>query len=247
MKKILTTLAVSAFTAGAFAQGFINWSGSGTSLIGQTNGTTYSSFVPAGGLALTGTVGGTMANNAANTTALGYQGYYYELLTSTTAVADPSTVLGLGTWSDTGLGATNTFNVNTPGRIIQAGGGALVSAGNWPVGNTQAIILVGWSANLGSSWSTVLGELQNWGTQGAAFVNNTANAAYFGVSSFGSGVQSVASTGTGNQVIGVSPGEIFNNSSSPMQLNELGVVPEPGTMALAALGGASMLLFRRKK
>ena len=31
------------------------------------------------------------------------------------------------------------------------------------------------------------------------------------------------------------------------QLVEVSTVPEPGTLALAALGGASLLLFRRKK
>jgi hypothetical protein len=94
----------------------------------------------------------------------------------------------------------------------------------------------------------VLNELQNWSTQGLAFGNNGANAAYFGVSAFGSGVQAVASSVTGNQVIGAGAGEIYNPSSNPMMMNELGVtVPEPGTLALAALGGASMLLFRRKK
>jgi len=248
MKKILTTLVASAFTAGAFAQGFINWSGSGTSLIGQTNGTAYSSFeTSSGSPVLTGTQGGTMANNAANTTALGYQGYYYELLTSTTAVAAPTTVAGLSAWLDTGLGATNTFNANTPGRIIQANSGATIGVNNWPVNATQAIILVGWSANLGSTWATVLNELQNWSTQGSSFANNSSHEAFFGVSSFGSGIQAVASTGSANQVIGAGNGEIFNNSASPMLLNELAVVPEPGTLALAAIGGASLLLFRRKK
>jgi hypothetical protein len=247
MKKILTTLAISATTVAAFAQGYINWTGAGTSLIGQTNGTAYSSFVPGGGTALSGSQGSTLPNTSGNNTALGYSGYYYELLTSATAVAAPTTVAGLSAWSDTGLGATShgTF----AGRINQTGGSVDTQVSNWAVGATQDVILVGWSANLGATWSTVLGELQNWGTQGAAFGNNTANAAYFGVSSFGSGVQAVASTTTGNSVIQNNTGTIYNPSTSPMLLNELGVtvVPEPGTMALAALGGASMLLFRRKK
>jgi len=247
MKKILITLVASAFTAGAFAQGFINWTASGGNLVGQTNGTTYSSFEQAGGTALTGTQGNTVQNNLANNVALGYAGYYYELLTSTTASSAPTTVAGLSAWSDTGLSATNAFN--TTGRVIQVGGSADTAVNNWPVNATQAVILVGWSANLGNTWATVLGELQNWSTQGLLFLNNSANAAYFGVSSFGSGAQAVASTVTGNQVIGAANGEIQNNSVNPMQLNELGVtiVPEPGTLALAAIGGASLLLFRRKK
>jgi len=250
MKKILTTLAVSGLTLGAFAQGFINWTGAGSSMIVQTNGTVYSSFEQAGSATLTGTVGATLPNSAANNTAIGYQGYYYELLTSVSAVAAPTTVGGLAAWLDTGLYATNSFSASA-GRVIQtgpSGASALTGVNHWPADTTQAVLLVGWSANLGSTWSTVLNELQNWSTLGAAFGNNTPNAAYFGVSSFGSGVASVASTETANQVIGAAAGEIFNNASSPVQLDELGnVVPEPGTLALAALGGASLLLFRRRK
>jgi len=245
MKKILTTLAVSGLSMAAFAQGYINWSGSSVSLISQTNGTVYSSFEPStGAAAASGTQGATMVNNAGNNTALGYSGYYYELLTSASASSAPTTTAGLSAWADTGLGATSS--TLAAGRLTQVNSGATVAVNNWPVGNSQAIILVGWSANLGSSWSTVLGELTQWSADQAAFIG--ANAAYFGESSFGSGVQSVASTGSANQVIGAGAGEIYNPGANPMQLNELAViVPEPATFALAAIGGASLLLFRRRK
>jgi hypothetical protein len=244
MKKILTTLAASALTIGAFAQGYVNWTGSSVSLIVQTNGAAYSSFVPAGTATLTGTQGNTLLNSSGSTAALGYAGYYYELLTSTTASGAPTTMSGLSAWSDTGLGATGSATFT--GRIAQTGGSSDTLVNNWPVSATQAIILVGWSANLGTSWSTVLTDLQNWSTDGSPFTG--ANAAYFGVSAFGSGVQAVASSLSGNQVIGAGTGEILNNSSGPMLLNELGVtVPEPSTLALAAIGGASLLMFRRKK
>jgi hypothetical protein len=249
MKKILATLAVSGLSAAAFAQGYINWTGAAGYVVAQTNGTTYSSFEPStGAAALAGTVGNTMVNNAAGSAALGYSGYYFELLTSATASAAPTTPGGFSTWADTGLGATNTSNVNTPGRLLQQGASTLAAVNNWPAGNSQAIILVGWSANMGSSWATVLNELQNWGNFQGLYGDNTANAAYFGVSAFGSGVQSVASTGTGNQVLGTGTGEVYNPGTSPMQLNELATtVPEPATFALAAIGGASLLLFRRRK
>lgn len=228
----------------AFAQGFINWTGAGASLYGQTNGTAYSSFEASSGAPNGGSVGFTLNNTAANNTALGYNGYYYELLTSATASAAPTTTAGLGAWSDTGLSATNSFSTAF-GRVIQVAGSADTAVNNWPVGNTQAILMVGWSANLGTTWATVLNELNNWSTYAGTFVG--ANAAYFGVSAFGSGVQAVASSVTGNQVIGAGAGEIYNPSTSPMVMNQLYSVPEPGTLALAALGGASLLLFRRKK
>jgi hypothetical protein len=245
MKKILATLAVSGLSVAAFAQGYINWTGAGGLVIAQTNGTVYSSFEPSTGLtAPAGTVGNTMPNNAANDTALGYTGYYFELLTSATAATAPTTPAGFAAWSDTGLGATNSFNVNTPGRMIQAGSSTLAQVNNWAANASQAVLLVGWSANIGNSWATVLNELNNWGADSAAYALNPA---YFGVSAIGSGVQSVASTGTANQVIGASAGEIYNPATSPMQLNQLAAAPEPGTLALAAIGGASLLLFRRRK
>jgi len=246
MKKILATLAVSGLSMAAFAQGYINWTGAGGLVIVQTNGTAYSSYTPAAGNPTGGSVGGTLGNNAANNAALGYSGYYYELLTSATASAAPATAAGFSAWSDTGLGSTNSSA--TGGKTIQANSSTLAQVNNWPANTTQAILLVGWSANMGSSWATVLTDLQNWGQDGGAYVG--ANAAYFGTSSVGSGVLAVASTGTANQVIGNSGGsEIYNPAANPMQLNVLAVnsVPEPATFALAAIGGASLLLFRRKK
>ena len=239
MKKMFTTLVLSGLSIATFAQGYINWSGSSVSLIVQTNGTVFF-WGPSGGSNPGGTVGNTVLNNAVNNAALGYPGYYYELLTSTTATAAPTTVIGFSAWADTGLGATN--NPIFSGRLAQVNGGATVGVNNWPVGATQAIVLVGWSANLGSSWATVLSELQNWAVDGGNFVNAT----YFGVSSFGSGIQAVASTASGNQVIGAGTGEIYNPAANPMQL-ELLSTPEPASMALAAIGGASLLLFRRRK
>ena len=168
---------------------------------------------------------------------------------SSTATAAPTSLSAFGTtWLDTTLGAENGAANN--GKITQGtGNNASVAANTSSLGGNYAFLLVGWSANLGSSWSTVLGELNSWSTQGAAFGNNTANAAYFGISAFGSSAVVNPSGDTpGTPVIGSTAGLIYNPIGSPMQLDELGVaVPEPGTLALAALGGASLLLFRRKK
>jgi hypothetical protein len=104
---------------------------------------------------------------------------------------------------------------------------------------------VGLSANLGTTWSAVLGNLNSWSTDASTIVGP----AYFGVSAVGSSVAVLSSTTSpGNYVIGNGAGEIYNPSSAPMQLDQVGLpVPEPGTLALAALGGASMLMLRRKK
>ena len=246
MKKTLAILAGASISSAVFAQGLVNWTGSAGLFEAQTNGTTYSSYEASTGASpLTGTVGNTIGNTAPNNATLGYSGYYYELLASATAVSGPTTLASLNAWSDTGLSATNGAASN--GKIGQDGTGSDV-ANHTTAGNTYAFVVVGWSANLGNNWATVLAELNSWATSESQFANNTANAAYFGVSSFGSGVQVVGSPGPGNKVIGSSAGEILNNAANPVQLDELPVtIPEPGTMALAGLGGAAMLLFRRKK
>jgi len=250
MKKlVLTTLAVAGLTAAAFAQGTVNWSGSGASLVVQTNGTVYSSFsaANANGATGSGSTGLTLGNTAANNAALGFTGYYYQLLVSTTAASAPTTVAGLGAWSDANLHATNSFLSN--GRIIQdstLGAGGIASnpqatASHWPAGTTEGVLLVGWSANLGATWAAALANLQAQGnlTPGAAGY-------YFGVSAFGSLADNAAGN-PGVQVFGANPGQINNPVGTPLVIEQLATVPEPGTLALAALGGASLLLFRRKK
>jgi len=230
MKKILTTLAISGLCAGAFAQGVVNWTGAAGYIIAQTNDTAYSSFEPSPGQAPTGTVGNT---------APAYT-YYYELLVSASATA-PATVAALGAWSDTGLGAQNGASAN--GRILQLNSTTASTANNLPAGSTLNDILVGWSSNLGSTWAAAAANLGSWATA----QNSITGVAYFGMSGVGS-IQGIASPGPGNQAFGTGAGQILNQSPNQLQLDALATtVPEPGTLALAAIGGASLLLFRRKK
>jgi hypothetical protein len=96
-------------------------------------------------------------------------------------------------------------------------------------------MLVGWSANLGSTWS-------------AALANLNAGSGWTGVAEFG---ESAVGTITPDPV-GSSPGTaVFGNpginSSTLTPLDAVTTVPEPTTLALSALGGLSLLAFRRKK
>ena len=240
------------FAIGSLAQGTVNWTAVGAAFQGQTNGTAYSSFVTSSGAAAaSGTQGLTLGNNTANNTALGYSGYKYALLVGGSSA--PTTVAEFSSWSNTGLAATNSGASN--GRIVQilAAGGLGTSqsvANNWTAGASANIFLVGWSANLGSDWATALANLTSWSSVENGFTG--ANAAYFGVSALGT-----LTSGTGNPgvtVFGVGAGQLNNSAlntpaGTPLQMYQLAVVPtpEPGTMALAALGGASLLLFRRRK
>jgi hypothetical protein len=235
MKKLIIASSCALAIAGsAFGQGNVNWGSiSFTSVTAQTNTTTYWGGSTA--LGVNGTVGA-----AGGSATLG-TGYCYELLIGSvytgTLAAAPSTFAALSAWTDSGLEATNS---NNPGRlqVVNPNAGATVAALSTSVSNN--IILVGWSANLGTTW-------------GAAYANLVAgnyalNTAFFGESAVGY----VEGLGTS-----VSPGTTLFGASAiaqgtPIyslntQLYLAPPVPEPTTLALAALGGASLLLFRRKK
>jgi hypothetical protein len=218
MKKIALTVALFATISLSYGQGYVSVQGTQQN---QINDTVITSGW-AGGLLAGGTVLGSTTSG---------QSYNVALLTSTSA--NPLLNLyGSGadlnsTWLDTGLlGHNNTF----AGRLVI---GAGLQANNAPVGNVQNWILVAWSSNLGDSWASVSSQLAS-----GNFNNITG---YIGWSSVGSAAAAAAAptqptviTGTGGVITSG-----FSLLATP--------VPEPATMALAALGGASLLLFRRRK
>jgi hypothetical protein len=106
---------------------------------------------------------------------------------------------------------------------------------NWAAGTSGSYIIVGWSATLGITWSTVSSELaDDWDN-----VTDPTKNYFFGVSTIG----------TGTPTASPSPADNLWNAGAPgfaLALYEI-PVPEPGTLALAAFGGASLLLFRRRK
>lgn len=233
MKPIpLTILAFSAWTMAAVAQGTVNWTGPGPVLHVETNSTVYSAFAGSGGQPTGGEgVGFTPGAAIAQ--------FYYELLVSSTASIAPATVSDLANWSDTGLWATN--RLNAAGMITVANPATNAAANNWPAGATANLVLVGWSANLGSTYAGVMSELQAW----SMAQTSIAGTAYFGVSAMGT---LASGTGTsGVSVFGIGAGQINNSitSGNPLQLDEL-LVPEPGTLTLAVLGGCSLFWVRRR-
>jgi hypothetical protein len=226
MKKILVASMLAALSMSVYGQGLVSILESTLTI--STNAT-----------AITGGTSGKL-NSTANS-------YYFELL----EISDPSgsttlpsnlswngtQVTGLGSWSDSSVSGTNATGING-GKISAISAVPGTAASGWAGGSTNFFIVVGWSANEGSSWSTVATEATsgNWTTLGA----NSA----FGWSLVGYG-PSATSPNPGFSVFGTAtPGAI----NTPFTLTAIAApIPEPGTMALAALGGASLLMFRRKK
>lgn len=225
MKKLLTITLTAALAVSAFAQGKVSMNNLSSTLI-STNA------VGAGG--------------TAGATGTAAQGFYYGLLaaasTVTTVDANAQNLL-TPTWTFTGAYATN----------IAAGGretsGTQTTTAGWPLGVTNSYVIVGWSSNLGHDWSVIAGKLAganltggvwsgaNWGAiVGNAFIG-VSPVAYGSVDSGGVTTYSLFGTTATAQGLPLTSG---------FSLNVI-AVPEPTSIALAGLGTAALLIFRRRK
>jgi hypothetical protein len=94
-------------------------------------------------------------------------------------------------------------------------------------GTTYSIAIVGWTSNEGSSWSQIIGQYTStfWNAPG-----------FFGYT--------VGSVDPGSSIPGSLPTGIWGNNSLVLYSTP---VPEPATLALAGVGGLSMLFLRRRK
>jgi hypothetical protein len=217
MKKLLTIAALAGMASLSFGQGYVN----------TANGTT--SKVSAGGAVIT-------AASLAN--------YNFEVLvapTTTTTISSNS----LSSWTDTG------------DVLVSAGAnGRLIPGNNTPDGAGQQIpgygttatadfAVVAWSANLGPTYADALAY---WNQGAAAQGSPGADAGFTGGSSFSFGISAVAgpdalapSGGPYNAIFGSGAGFINGLNLSVYQ------IPEPATFALAGLGAAALVIFRRRK
>jgi len=173
--------------------------------------------------------------------------YYYALFGSTTA----TTVAGVGSAAEVATPTVpGTYAFSDANWTFEASGvqgakaGTFASSSLDAAGYTQLVgqpstvqlVVVGWSANIGTSIASVEAFLA--GTDGSV------TSGFIGESAV-SGAISTGAAGTGNL-----PPTIFGGSSPDIAGFDLGYtvsVPEPSTIALGIMGAASLLALRRKK
>lgn len=174
--------------------------------------------------------------------------YYFALFYSTTITSGSAMQGGAGA-NSTYLGSegyafanagwtlvTQTIATNTgvAGRFSAAGPNAdgSTTVNGLASGSSANFVIVGWSANLGNSITALEAALATPGTFG-----------FLGESS----VSGSITAGNGGTI----PTPALMGSLSPtigaFTLGSFQTVPEPTTLALAAMGVSSLLLFRRKK
>ena len=227
MKKTILTLAVlGAIASQGFSQGWVNFS-AGTSA--STRISTNAAVGSATGAGLT----------AANATQL----FYYALFASAANTAVGSTsaaisgananyvVKNLTGWSFVGY-ATN----GAAGRVVSFGPNSdnSYSVAGIAGGATAQFVLLGWSANVGATTADITTWINGNYASAQGWIGQSA-------------VSGALALGDGS--LNITPA-VFGGGTGQLGGFVLGLtppVPEPGTLALAALGFGSLLALRRKK
>jgi hypothetical protein len=242
MEKLAWIFAAGLMTTDVFAQGYYNFNQSFSSALVSTNAWVSSQFVLGGG-------GGAPSGLLAPIGSSGLSATYYfaVLIQPFTGTITSDTNVWDGTWTFTGIYATNRSSGSSGLLAPQSN----VRAPYWPVGVTNQYIVAGWSANMGSTWEEVSNTIV-----AAEAVGGFAGTSlpvweqiYFGVSSVGD--MMLSSSGFGSNLFGA-PNANGNPINSPFTLYDLPLTitnptPEPATIALVGLTGLSLLWFRRHR
>jgi hypothetical protein len=241
MKKItLIAIALTMASLAAQAQGlvgFANTINAGTKIsVNSTTGGTATGLMPAG------------AGN-----------FYFALFYSTTATTVEGSALSLipqvgnneaaswvwsdanwhfagngGPYNDNGTMFTSSGYAQSTSTAGRLAGLAPDAVGGLAGGASAQFVVVGWSSNLGSTWGAVQTLINSGGP-------SVAGSYYLGES-----IVSATLTAGDNSLV-LSPSIFGASGATPGFTLGLVNVPEPSTIALAGLGGLSLLLFRRRK
>jgi len=189
-------------------------------------------------------------------------GYVIESSASHTATSAGSYVQSASftaqLWALSGPSTTVPAAVDSYGYLapssLASSGFSLVSgtttAGSAGAFNAGTVVVPGTT-----SANTILAVVC-WSGTWANLATALANQAYVGVLAFQQTIgpaqpspidPAVADVAIGWNTLANSPLSAANSGNEDLIMTQATVVPEPGTMALAALGGASLLLFRRRK
>jgi len=150
--------------------------------------------------------------------------YYFGLLVAAPGTTDPTAFTFTGNYSTNSGAAAGRFVLN----------GAQVPSASWGPGVSKAYEIAGWSSALGATFQPA------WLTQWAA--KSGPLGGVFGVSTIGTG----AAGGTDASGNSIPPYPLFGGTGLTSGFL-LQAVPEPSSLALAGLGAAALLIFRRRK
>lgn len=146
---------------------------------------------------------------------------------STVVPANSNPLTGGWQWAGAFYG-TNGNVGPTIGRIL-AGGTGGYAIPNWAGASTNFYAIAGWSADIGGAdWLTVSNKI----------ATGSAATGYYGFSAAGYASSLDAPS---------PPRALFGAGTGLIQGFTLNAVPEPSTFALAGLGAAALLAFRRRK
>jgi len=239
MKKLATILSLVATSSLLYGQGSVVFNSNNLGVL--TNTTAVSVFNP----------GGSPVGNAASGKTAAFSSFNYALFVQTYTGTTPGSTNPLTSgWTLATSGGAPFQGTNGPSGLAVSGilglgsaAGAGIDGLSQPTGGSYTdagrdyFMIAGWSSNLGTTWAQVSSQLQNGFASGPV--------GFFGVSTIG------VTYGAG--AFSLSPNSLFVVSAqvttpvSAFTLYQVTPVPEPTTMALAGLGGLSLLLFRRRK
>jgi len=218
MKKLLALAVLAGMTSASFGQGIINFANQlGTRI--STNGTV--------------------------TVAAPVGTWYFALFraASTQNTVDTSLNPLSAGWTLVAYGTNTASAGRLSGNTTTEG---VVSTPNAP--STDDYAVAGWSANIGTDWASVVAFFGNSPT-GAMNQNAHDNGSragqqgWFAIApTIGNDIIAQPTAGSINNLFGTAPGLITG-----FGLNNIAAVPEPSTIALAGLGAAALVIFRRRK